>query len=138
MLRPVLLISAAVLAGCTTATSTKMISSNSALITTSEIGGSEAVVKHRALKLAARTALDHGFDFFGVLSKQVTNAADSDSWSGAIGGGNPNSPMRHVYREPSIGLQVQFLRASELPADRDGIYSASAVLAPNHEVRSIK
>lgn len=128
MTRTVLLLALA-LGGCTTA-STTMLSENTALIAAKDLNtGSRSEVRKKALLTAAQTAQAHGYEYFGVISLEERSSQEWIATSGrmGLGGGGlaPPIPTRNLYAD----MSVRFLRASELPADRNGIYQASAILA---------
>jgi hypothetical protein len=117
------------LAGCTTA-STTMLSQNTALIEAKDLNtGSRSEVRKKALLTAAQTAQAQGYEYFGVVSLEERSSQGWITTSGrmGLGGGGlaPAIPTRDLYAD----MTVRFLHASELPADRDGIYQTSALLA---------
>ena len=128
MIRAVLL-SAIALSGCTTA-STTMLSANSAQITAKDLStGSRSAVRKRALLTAAQTAQAQGFEYFAVTSLEEKSSQDWFTTSGRMGMGGGGPPVSIPTRDLWADVSIRFLHAHELPADRDGIYQASAILA---------
>ena len=118
------------LTGCTTA-STTMLSENTALINAQDLStGSRAAVRQKALIAAARTAQARGYDYFGIVQ---LSEKSSQNWveggHSAQSGGNPGTAVSIPTLDLNADMKVRFLHANELPADRDGIYQASDILA---------
>ena len=128
MIRAALLLAFA-LAGCTTA-STTMLNGNTAQIVAKDLStGSRSEVRQKALLTAAQEARSRGYEYFGVVS---LNEKSSQNWieshsarSGTGGEWGMGIPTLNL----SADMKVRFLRADELPEDRDGIYHVSSVLA---------
>lgn len=128
MIRAVFL-SAIALSGCTTA-STTMLTPNTAQITAEDLStGSRSAVRNRALLTAAQTAHAQGFEYFAVTSLEEKSRQDWFTTSGQMGLGGGGPPVHIPSRDLWAEMSVRFLHANELPADRDGIYQASAILA---------
>lgn len=116
------------LGGCTTA-STTMLSDNSARIVANDLStDSPRQVRARALRTAALAARAHGFDYFGVTGLDERIATDFSPVTSARSGSPTEPGLGISSRDLSAAMTVRFLRASELPANRDGIYRASDLL----------
>ena len=128
MARTVFLLLGLALAGCTTA-STTMLNENTALISARDLStDSRSAVRKKALVTAAQVAKAQGYDYFAIVSRHDTNKLDFQHLAagpiGEQGAGSYYIPVRDLGTD----LTVRFLRQDELPADRDGIYEASALL----------
>ena len=128
MARAALLLAFA-LGGCTIA-STTMLSEDRVQIVAKDLStGSRSEVRKRALLTAAQEARVRGYEYFGVLSfdeKSSQTWVESHSARSGTGG---QSGLGGPSLNLSADMTVRFLRASELPEDRDGIYHVSSVLA---------
>ena len=128
MIRAVLLLAFA-LAGCTTA-STTMLNENTAQITAKDLSsGSRSAVRKKVLLTAAQTARARGFEYFGVVSLEEKSSQEWIRTSGRMGLGGGGLAQSIPSRDLEADMTVRFLHANELPADRNGIYQASAILA---------
>jgi hypothetical protein len=117
------------LAGCTTA-STTMLTENTAQIVAKDLStGSRSEVRKKALLTAAQEARIRGYDYFGVVSlSEKSSQSWIDSHSARSGtGGEPG--LGGPSLDLSADMKVRFLRANELPENRDGIYHVPSVLA---------
>ncbi len=133
MSRTILLLGLA-LTGCTTA-STTMLSADSATISASDLStGSPAAVRRKALVTAAQMAQARGYDYFAVVAVRDTSRGGMTHFRGAIPGpANGAIPGSIGQDLPTVDigtdLTVRFLRADQLPVDRDGIYNAREIAA---------
>ena len=117
------------LAGCTTA-STTILSGDTAQIVAKDLStGSPSMVRKKALLTAAEAAQVRGFEYFGVVSLEEHTRQSWMSTHSARSGTGGYSGMDIPSRDLSAGMIVRFLRPDELPADRNGIYRVSTVLA---------
>lgn len=115
------------LAGCTTA-STMMLSANTAQVSAKDLNtGSRFQVRKKALMTAALEAQARGYEYFGVVSLNERSTQDSLSTHSARSGPGGEMGMGVPIRDLYADVTVRFLHASDLPADRDGIYSAVEV-----------
>ncbi len=131
MTRAALLLAFA-LTGCTTA-STTMLSENTAQVVAKDLNtGSRSEVRKKALLAAAQTAQARGYEYFGVVSFEEKSRQDWIQKSGrlGLGGGGLAEPI--PSRDLWADMTVRFLHANELPNDRNGIYRASNILAPQN------
>ena len=131
MLRIALVLSAvAVLPACTTA-STTMLTENTAVISARDMNlDSRKAIRDRALFTAAQAARARGYDYFGVVEIRDATTPNSVQARGQINANCSSCSAGSIqFRDLGEDVTVRFLRQDELPADRDGIYSASSVLA---------
>jgi hypothetical protein len=115
-----------------------MLSENSAVITAEDLStGSPKAVREKALAAAAEAARAQGFDYFGIVSIRDASTPGDVHFSGPIPtpscAGRVCSTGSTGFTVPTRGLglelRVRFLNGDELPADMNGIYRASAILA---------
>jgi hypothetical protein len=120
------------LSGCTYA-STTMLSPDTAVISASDSEGSANAVRHKALVTAAREAKERGYEFFAIVAVNDGRTSKIENLRGAILEHTTNAPAAGswsvTYSGAEADLTVHFLHARELPANRNGIYEASALLA---------
>ncbi len=118
------------LAGCTTA-STRMVSDNVAVISASDLStDSPKAVRKQALVSAAKLAQAKGYPYFAVVAVVDRSASRQDLMRGQIAAPGQQQNVDYVpTRDLTADLTVRFLRATELPANRDGVYDAAAVLS---------
>ena len=121
------------LAACSTTTDTRMLNSNTAMVTAKGHSfASNWDVSGVALREAAQQTLDNNFSHFRIVD--VSHLADSRKKSGLADpcAGDPNCRLAGSARggntDPDAALVVRFMTAEEA-ADADNVWNAQEVLA---------
>lgn len=143
------LIGLAIVAACTTA-STTMLNDNAALISAHDLGwGSASDVRKKVLVTAAQMAQARGYEYFAIVGAEdasksgivylpgqsTTNTYGSAYCSGYWCSGNATSttsgtaPHYVPYVQLGADVTVRFLHGSDLPEDKSGIYESAAILS---------
>jgi hypothetical protein len=129
-----LLCSSIVLSGCV-AVSTRMVGTDTAVVSASNNEASVAESRSAALAAAAKMARKLGYEYFGVTHASEGGAgsftylaAQVPDLSGASVNPQGRISADAVRSEVRTELTVRFLHPTDLPEKRDGIYSVSDFL----------